>query len=95
MGSGYPGELTQLTASCSLMQRRLHALRYVMKNKDTGDVLFVVVFTLVPREEAERGEGRTEGEPEVEEERVEPRVAVKDGGEKGKEMFEPKEDDLD
>ena len=72
------------------MQRRSHSLRYVMKNKDTGDVLFVVVFTLVPKEEEalEREAGDEEENEEVE---------AKDGdkGEKGEGGFEPKEDDLD
>jgi len=63
--------------------RRSHDLRYTLKNRSTGDVFFVVVFTLVPKEDAEKenpaavagkkpeGEGKKEGE------------------------FEPKEDDLD
>ena len=76
------------------MQRRSHSLRYVMKNKDTGDVLFVVVFTLVPKEEGEAAE-RGDGEEEEREEKEE--VEAKDGDEdgKGKGGFEPTEDDLD
>ncbi|KAI9656257.1 MAG: hypothetical protein M1821_004920 [Bathelium mastoideum] len=31
---------------------RDHSLRYVLRNKATGDLLFVIVFTLVPAEEA-------------------------------------------
>lgn len=30
--------------------------RYVLKNKDTGDVLFVVVFTLLKKDEMEKKE---------------------------------------
>lgn len=56
-----------------------HHYRYVLKNKDTGDVYFVVLFSLVPRQtvqsEEEAEQGKQEGKSEVE--------------------FEPKEDDLD
>lgn len=31
----------------------LRPLRYVLKNRATGEVLFVIQFALVPREEAE------------------------------------------
>ena len=30
--------------------------RYVLKNKDTGDVLFVVVFTLLAKDQVDRDE---------------------------------------
>ncbi|MCJ1296012.1 hypothetical protein MMC34_007577 [Xylographa carneopallida] len=61
-------------------------LRYVMKNKSTGDVFFVVVFTLVPKEDAEKdGAGVT--------------TAASDGiaktGDDKKEEYQPKDDDLD
>lgn len=36
--------------------RRHHELRYVLKNKDTGDVFFVVVFTLILEEDLEKQE---------------------------------------
>ncbi|MCJ1430563.1 hypothetical protein MMC29_008481, partial [Sticta canariensis] len=46
-------------------------LRYVLKNKDTGDVYFVVLFSLVPRQtvqseeeaETEKGKGEAGFEP--------------------------------
>lgn len=34
----------------------LSALSYVLKNKDTGDVLFVVVFTLLKKDELDKEE---------------------------------------
>ena len=49
--------------------RRQHDLRYVLKNKETGDVFFVVVFTLVLKEDLEKEEAAqkskgTETKPE-------------------------------
>ncbi|MCJ1405638.1 hypothetical protein MMC11_008867 [Xylographa trunciseda] len=59
-------------------------LRYVMKNKSTGDVFFVVVFTLVPKEDAEKESATpTDGGEKAQQ-----------GGEK-KEEYQPKDDDLD
>lgn len=58
--------------------------RYVLKNKDTGDVFFVVVFHLVPKEELEK-ENTANGETkDTKEEKME-----------GEEGFQPKDDDLD
>ena len=57
------------------------ALRYVLKNKETGDVFFVVVFHLVPKEDVDK-ENLTGGETKEEK---------KEGGE----GFQPKDDDLD
>ncbi|KAL8646361.1 MAG: hypothetical protein Q9226_006891, partial [Calogaya cf. arnoldii] len=34
-------------------------LRYVLKDKDTGEVLFVVVFTLLPKDQDEKGDAET------------------------------------
>ncbi|KAL8904513.1 MAG: hypothetical protein Q9207_003203 [Kuettlingeria erythrocarpa] len=61
-------------------------LRYVLKDKDTGEVLFVVVFTLLPKEQvegeaAEAAEAADSHHP----------AAAKSGGQ----GFEPKADDLD
>lgn len=36
--------------------RRLHDLRYVLKDKETGQVFFVVVFTLILKEDVENEE---------------------------------------
>ncbi|KAL8714621.1 MAG: hypothetical protein Q9220_001569 [cf. Caloplaca sp. 1 TL-2023] len=61
-------------------------LRYVLKDKDTGEVLFVVVFTLLPKEEVEAeeaGKGQI-GKP-----------AGGEIGGLGEGGFEPKADDLD
>ena len=58
--------------------------RYVLKNKDTGDVFFVVVFHLVPKEDLEK-ENTANGE-------TKDRKEEKMEGEKG---FQPKDDDLD
>ena len=57
--------------------------RYVLKNRDTGDVFFVVVFTLVPKED-------TEGKDAKE------KTSVESKGKEGKtDAYEPKEDDVD
>lgn len=39
-----------------MLIRRTHELRYVLKDKDTGDVYFVVVFTLLLKEDVEKEE---------------------------------------
>ena len=88
-----PGKLTQLTASYSLMQRRSHSLRYVMKNKDTGDVLFVVVFTLIPKEDVEREEAEAEAKKQNEEKAEKEEIV--EGDQEGEGGFEPNEDDVD
>ena len=38
------------------IDQQLTGYRYVLKNKDTGDVLFVVVFTLVKKEDVDKDE---------------------------------------
>lgn len=75
------------------------SLRYVLKNKDTGDVYFVVVFTLVPREDVEDGD---EGAVDAKNEAVDGKGEAIGGNGKGekpstaaKEGFEPGEDDVD
>jgi len=63
------------------------SLRYVLKNKATDEVFFVVVFSLIPKDEIEKEEAASEkksGEEKHEQEES-----------KGEEGFEPKEDDLD
>ena len=55
---GSAGRLTRRTAAADT--RRTHDLRYVLKNKDTGDVFFVVVFTLVLKEDVEKAEQEEE-----------------------------------
>ena len=57
------------------------SLRYVLKDKESGDVWLVVVFTLVHREDVER-------------EQVEGKAKTQDEGD-GDGGFEPKADDLD
>ncbi|MCJ1319226.1 hypothetical protein MMC15_004561 [Xylographa vitiligo] len=60
-------------------------LRYVMKNKSTGDVFFVVVFTLVPKEDAEKESPATTATASS--------AAAEQGDEKKE--YQPKDDDLD
>ena len=70
----------------------------MLKNKDTGDVYFVVVFSLVLREDVEKEEAEAarkgvEGKNQSEEgQSKEERI---DGVGGGGEEFEPKADDLD
>ncbi|KAI9784932.1 MAG: hypothetical protein M1816_000568 [Peltula sp. TS41687] len=59
------------------------SLRYVLKNRDTGDVLFVVVFTLLKLDEVEKLEAETKGDRHT--------VEGKPDGE----TFEPSADDVD
>ena len=61
---------------------RLHDFRYVLKNKDTGDVFFVVVFALVLKEDVEKEEAAEKGKEMA-------------GSTRKEEAFEPKADDLD
>lgn len=45
------------------MDRRSHDLRYTLKDRSTGEVFFVVVFTLIPKEDVEKekeGESKEE-----------------------------------
>ena len=77
--------------------RRTHDLRYVLKNKDTGDVFFVVVFTLVLREDIEKEEaeaGVSKGvDAKVEESTdQEPHKSVEGDSDKG---FRPDDDEVD
>jgi hypothetical protein len=45
---------------------RTHSLRYVLKNRETGKELFVVVISLIPTEEAKK-KGAKDPEEKVEE----------------------------
>ncbi|KAL6716546.1 hypothetical protein ACLMJK_006113 [Lecanora helva] len=63
-------------------------LRYVLKDQDSGEVLFVVVFTLLKKEQVQR--------EEAEAERAGQSVQQQDGAkQEGTKDFEPKADDLD
>lgn len=63
-------------------------LRYVMKNKDTGEVLFVVVFRLLHREEVEREDLEAAKKGKL--------MGTEDSGRhEGEETFKPEADDLD
>ena len=73
-----------------MLIRRSHELRYVLKNKETGDVYFVVVLTMLLREDIEKQEAEEEQR--------------KSGASAGKsetrppqdsENFQPSADDLD
>ena len=53
-----------IAKSARPLTRRYHDLRYVLKNKKTNEVFFVVVFTLVLKEDVEKEEaeeGNKEG----------------------------------
>ena len=70
--------------------RRLHEFRYVLKNKDSGDIFFVVVFTLVLKEDLEKEEAAKGSKGE------DNRSEKREQSSKGEsEPFEPKADDLD
>ena len=62
---------------------RSRSLRYVLKNRESGDVFFVVVFTLLRLEEVEKLEAEMKGDRDTVEGRPEG------------ETFEPREDDVD
>lgn len=71
------------------------SVRYVLKNKDTDEVLFVVVFTLLQKAEVEKVEAGAGSADE-------PDKDSKDMGEdkgtsrhEGEKNFEPEADDLD
>ncbi|EAS29282.3 uncharacterized protein CIMG_08028 [Coccidioides immitis RS] len=55
------------------IDRKNHSLRYVLKNKNTGDVFFVVVFTLLLNNEDE-SEDQSSGEEAQQEEQEESEV---------------------
>lgn len=61
----------------------------MLKNKDTDDVYFVVVFSLVPREEVEKEEAE-EASKQLENEKNQ-----RKDEKKAPDIFEPKADDLD
>ncbi|KAL8743890.1 MAG: hypothetical protein Q9190_003811, partial [Brigantiaea leucoxantha] len=61
---------------------------YVLKNQATDEVLFVVVFTLVPKEKVEEELASAESNALETEERKETVLQQKDG-------FEPQADDVD
>ncbi len=67
-----------------LMLCRSYPLRYVLKNRDTGEIYFVVVFTMLSKDEVEDEEERAQG-------------GVKDEGTGGPDgdAFEPQPDDVD
>ncbi|KAI9762774.1 MAG: hypothetical protein M4579_000126 [Chaenotheca gracillima] len=64
---------------------RSHSVRYVLKNKETSEVYFVLVFALVPIEEAEKEKSK--------EEKSDGKTAEKTA--EGGKSFEPRDDDLD
>ncbi|KAL8857896.1 MAG: hypothetical protein Q9178_005515 [Gyalolechia marmorata] len=61
-------------------------LRYVLKDKDTGEVFFVVVFTLLSKDQVDKDQTKT------------PQVSMSNtnsSGDPAGQPFEPKADDLD
>ena len=66
---------------CLFANRRNHDLRYVLKHKDSEEVFFVVVFTMVRSEDAEKEEADAGKKP--------------DTGATDNTEFQPGDDDLD
>ena len=60
-----------------------------MKNKDTGEVLFVVVFTLLRKEDVEKEEAEQKTVGKVS------KATNQGARHEGEEDFEPEADDLD
>ena len=69
--------------------RRTHELRYVLKDKDTGDVYFVVVFTLLLKEDVEKEE------TEESERKADKAGSDSHSRRDGSKEFQPSADDLD
>ena len=70
--------------------RRNHDLRYVLKDRETGNVFFVVLFTLVHKDDVEKEEA------EAKTKMPEGHKAADESKDKAQEVaFEPKDDDLD
>ena len=66
-----------------------------MKNKDTDEVIFVVVFTLLHKEDVEKEEAEAEVEVEAAK-AAKPEESKQDGVKQGdEEAFEPQADDVD
>jgi hypothetical protein len=63
------------------MIRRSHELRYTLKNKETGDVYFVVVFTLLLKEDVEKEEAEAKQDSKA--------------SDKSEGDFKPSDEDLD
>ena len=64
-----------------------------MKNKDTDEVIFVVLFTLLYKEDVEKEEAEAEAEAAK---AAKPGESKQDGAKQGEEEdFEPQADDLD
>ena len=62
-----------------------------MKNKDTDEVIFVVVFTLLHKEDVEKEEAEAEAAKAAK-----PEESKQDGAKQGdEEAFEPQADDVD
>ena len=83
---------SQLLRTCCWLIRRTHELRYVLKNKETGDVYFVVVFTLLLREDVEKEEAeeaQKKGNSNASQSGHKGDAAMAKGG------FQPSADDLD
>ncbi len=69
--------------------------RYVLKNKDTNEVLLVVVFTLLHKEDVEKegAEAKDVGEPDKGSGRTD--EGTERSRHEGEKNFEPEADDLD
>ena len=67
----------------------LTRIRYVLRIKDTDEVLFVVVFSLLHKEDVEKEEAESKGE------RKDAKVTSLRARGEGENIFEPEADDLD
>ena len=68
--------------------------RYVLRVKDTDEVLFVVVFSLLHKEDVEKEEAEAEAERGGENTKV-ASPATQRARHEGEKDFEPEADDLD
>lgn len=66
------------------------SLRYVLKNKDTNEVYFVVVFTLLHKDDVDEGDAKA---VEAKEEGMDGKAGK--GSKAGEGAFEPGDDDVD
>ena len=72
------------------------SLRYVLKSKESGEVCFVVVFTLLHKEDVEKEDREAVERKEESIETMKEGVKGKAGDKTGDEVnFEPREDDVD
>lgn len=67
-------------------------IRYVLKRNDIDEIVFVVVFSLLHKEDVEKEE--VEVKPPTKDTKV-PSQGLQGGRHEGEKAFEPEEDDVD